>query len=303
MKNLPFFLFLPFLFFSCGQVSINTEAQHKLRHKDRRIRTDAGFFYNNLGSTDDTVHQALRTLDANAGTGHGNGANCAAGEIALGVDANGAVESCYEPAEADITDLSHSTECSTASCDLDVATTINTAAISTGSHTSDTNANTICAGTNVYLDGEGNCDTIAAGSLITKYIVLFDKNTNHALSFGAYDWKAEIPIGQDITGLDITDFFCQVTGNVGTTGTLDIRIRRCPAVATGRICLPGTGDFDITSTVLTVDSNEDDSGTAAASYVIGATADTVTQGEMYALFVDSIHSTIGQGLICELEFQ
>lgn len=36
-----------------------------------------------------------------------NGGNCAAGEIPLGVDASGAVEGCYEPTEADITDLTH----------------------------------------------------------------------------------------------------------------------------------------------------------------------------------------------------
>lgn len=42
-----------------------------------------------------------------AGSLAANGANCAAGEIALGVDASGAVEGCYEPTEADISDLSH----------------------------------------------------------------------------------------------------------------------------------------------------------------------------------------------------
>jgi len=36
--------------------------------------------------------------------GHADGANCAAGEIALGVDASGAVQGCYEPTLADITD-------------------------------------------------------------------------------------------------------------------------------------------------------------------------------------------------------
>ena len=36
-----------------------------------------------------------------------NGSNCSAGEIPLGVDAAGAVEGCYEPAEADISDLDH----------------------------------------------------------------------------------------------------------------------------------------------------------------------------------------------------
>jgi len=37
----------------------------------------------------------------------GNGANCGAGEIPLGVDTAGAVEGCYEPTEGDITDLAH----------------------------------------------------------------------------------------------------------------------------------------------------------------------------------------------------
>jgi len=40
---------------------------------------------------------------------------------------------------------------------------ITEADISDLSHTADTNANTICTGTDVYLDGEGNCDTISGG--------------------------------------------------------------------------------------------------------------------------------------------
>ena len=49
-------------------------------------------------------------LTGNADTATGlaaNGTNCAAGEVALGVDSNGAAEGCYELTEADITDLSH----------------------------------------------------------------------------------------------------------------------------------------------------------------------------------------------------
>lgn len=34
--------------------------------------------------------------------------------------------------------------------------------IADGAHTTDTNANTICAGTTTYLDGEGNCDDISS---------------------------------------------------------------------------------------------------------------------------------------------
>lgn len=47
---------------------------------------------------------------ASGGAAHGDGANCAAGEIALGVDASGAVQGCYEPTEADISDLVHTTD-------------------------------------------------------------------------------------------------------------------------------------------------------------------------------------------------
>lgn len=39
--------------------------------------------------------------------GHSDGGDCNAGEIPLGVDAAGAVVGCYEPVEADITDLDH----------------------------------------------------------------------------------------------------------------------------------------------------------------------------------------------------
>jgi len=38
-----------------------------------------------------------------------------------------------------------------------------TCEIDTDSTIPDTNANTICAGTSVYLDGEGNCDTLTSG--------------------------------------------------------------------------------------------------------------------------------------------
>ncbi len=41
-------------------------------------------------------------MGSGGGGGHGDGANCAAGEIALGVDGSGAVQGCYEPAVPDL---------------------------------------------------------------------------------------------------------------------------------------------------------------------------------------------------------
>jgi hypothetical protein len=98
--------------------------------------------------------------------GHGDGGNCASGSYPLGVDAAGAVQSC-----TDVTteiDSAISTHAAVVDAHIDHAdnlTELNTqigASISDGAHTSDTNANTICTGTDVYLDGEGNCDTISA---------------------------------------------------------------------------------------------------------------------------------------------
>ena len=56
------------------------------------------------------VDDLIEFSSGGGAAGHGDGANCAAGEIALGVDGDGAVQGCYEPAEADISDLSHTTD-------------------------------------------------------------------------------------------------------------------------------------------------------------------------------------------------
>jgi len=57
------------------------------------------------GSGDFAAGTITAALSGNATTATGlaaNGANCAAGEIALGVDASGAAESCYAPTAADV---------------------------------------------------------------------------------------------------------------------------------------------------------------------------------------------------------
>ena len=87
---------------------------------------------------------------------HGDGANCAAGEIPLGVDAAGAVQGCYEPTEADITDLSHTT---------------------------DTGPSPDCTGTSTYQDGGGACDTVGgdiSGGL--DAVVVTDDSHNHIIT-------------------------------------------------------------------------------------------------------------------------
>jgi|GEM_PF-660548 len=50
------------------------------------------------------------------------------------------------------------------SIDLAAGTTLDGAAVSTGLHTTDTNAATLCAGAGVFLDGNGNCVSAGSGS-------------------------------------------------------------------------------------------------------------------------------------------
>lgn len=71
-----------------------------------------------------------------------NGSNCSSGQAPLGVDEDGAVESCFD-VETDTEATSHE-------------------GTSSAHHaaTTDTNAGTICTGTGNYLDGEGNCDAL-----------------------------------------------------------------------------------------------------------------------------------------------
>jgi len=98
------------------------------------VQTATSSDFHNIGGTDDDIPDANEvTADAiqsagqvdgdvltwNTGdvlswdpvaAGHGDGDNCSAGEIPLGVDGSGAVQGCYEPTEADITDLTHTTD-------------------------------------------------------------------------------------------------------------------------------------------------------------------------------------------------
>lgn len=85
--------------------------------------------------------------------------------------------------------------------------TITESQISDLSHTTDTNANTICTGTDVYLDGEGNCDTITQHSAAT---VLDSSEIDFTLS------------GQQITGSLITGSIDETKLDTSTNASLDL---------------------------------------------------------------------------------
>lgn len=114
------------------------------------------------------------------------------------------------------------------------------------------------------------------------------------------DGKAYFYIPASLNGMNLISITGQVY-TVGTTNLLNVDIARCATVATGNVC-SGTVS-DVLSTNLTIDSNEDDSGTAAAAAVIDAANDDVATGQVYRIDVDAVHDTPSQGLLVILTFQ
>jgi hypothetical protein len=57
------------------------------------------------------------------------------------------------------------------------------------------------------------------------------------------------------------------------------------------------------STVITIDSGETDTSTAAAAAVIDTANDDVATGDRIRIDIDAVSSTPAKGLYCELIFQ
>ncbi len=162
------------------------------------------------GSTDDITEDLLKAVDAPGdeecltyeatvgdfewqtcgGSGHGDGANCGAGNYPLGVDASGAVQSCTADDDQPDTDgevpnaitvsggqisssditfrntggptptISGQCEWNSTSDRLVCGDGASQVVFYTGSHTTDTGPSPDCAGTDQYQDGEGDCDTV-----------------------------------------------------------------------------------------------------------------------------------------------
>jgi hypothetical protein len=118
-------------------------------------------------------------------------------------------------------------------------------------------------------------------------IMVVDPDTDCAIG----DGKAYLPIPPKLNGYDLFYTHGQITGDNGTTGTMDIQIRNV------------TDSVDMLSTKLTIDSAEDSSDTAATSYVVNASNDGVASYDLLAIDIDAIHTTPAKGLIITLGFR
>lgn len=132
-------------------------------------------------------------------------------------------------------------------------------------------------------------DTAAGSNLLGRkevQMVVFDFTTDVATGDGAF----YLHIGQTLNGMNLIDVHAEVI-TAGTTGTTDIQIHNL------------TDGQDMLSTVITIDSGETGSDTAATPAVINTSYDDVATNDVLRIDVDAVQTTAPKGLIVTLGFQ
>lgn len=114
---------------------------------------------------------------------------------------------------------------------------------------------------------------------------VFDPSTDVATG----DGKVMFTIPSALNGMNLTAVHAAVY-TAGTTGTTDVQIRNV------------TDSQDMLSTVITIDSAETGSDTAAAAAVINTSYDDVATNDRIAIDVDAVSTTAPKGLTIRLTF-
>lgn len=104
------------------------------------------------------------------------------------------------------------------------------------------------------------------------------------------DDKVHFHIPAALNGMDLVSVHAEVI-TAGTTNTTDIQVRNDTQAA------------DMLSTVITIDSGETGSDTAATPAVIDTANDDVATNDLIAIDVDAISTTPAKGLVVTLEFR
>jgi len=111
-------------------------------------------------------------------------------------------------------------------------------------------------------------------------VILHDDTTENVVGDGAGDITFTIP--EELDGWDLINAQASIE-IAGTTGTYDMQIHNV------------TTAVDMLSTVITIDSTELTSYTAATPSVVDAANDDVSTGDKIRFDVDSVHTTEGFG--------
>jgi len=104
------------------------------------------------------------------------------------------------------------------------------------------------------------------------------------------DSLARFVIPGEMAGYDLVSVAAGVD-TAGTTGTIDIQVRNVSQAA------------DMLSTVMTIDSGENSTATAATPAVIDTANDDVAGGDLIAIDIDAVQTTPSKGLIVILGFK
>lgn len=140
--------------------------------------------------------------------------------------------------------------------------------------------------TNASLKLKGNGTGVVNSDGDTIEIVVVDYTTDLATG----DGKAYVTIPKKLNGMNLDAVHARVI-TAGTTGTTDIQIHNVTDAA------------DMLSTVITIDSTETGSDTAATAAVINTATDDVATNDLLRIDIDAISTTAPKGLILRLEFR
>lgn len=131
-------------------------------------------------------------------------------------------------------------------------------------------------------------DGLAGSNLGEKTVelVVFDFTTDVTTGDGKFYFHVPSPLD----GMNLVEVHAEVI-TAGTTNTTDIQIANA------------TDSVDMLSTVLTIDSGETGSDSAAAPAVIDGTKDDVVTNDLLRIDVDAVSTTAPKGLIVTLGFR
>ena len=131
-------------------------------------------------------------------------------------------------------------------------------------------------------------DAFAGSNAGIRYLQLtcFDYTTDTATG----DGKGYFHIPAGLDGMDLIEVHAQVI-TAGTTNTTDIQIHNLTQTA------------DMLSTVITIDTGETGSDTAAAAAVIDTAEDDIAENDLIRIDVDAVSTTAAKGLIVTLGFR
>ena len=146
------------------------------------------------------------------------------------------------------------------------------------------------------FDSSGRLVDAGAVPVKSVQVELYSPTVDTATGNGLYYFRVPVSLnGTNLTGIQTN------TVTAGTTGLTSVQITRCVAVATTPLCSGATASM--LSTVVSIDSGETSSSTAATAAVINAANDDVITGQILRFDVTAVNTTPAKGLIVNLDFQ